>query len=156
MFTGPDGIRSQREHYRAVTVGGFAFFLFFTTTAAVVVGADVAAVVPSTWGTSSSGSGGTGRPPPSSGFSNATPWVPMRTQLKSTANTGSFSVCASMLRHTCTLRPTKYTLLNFRHTRLRVQAGGNIGTQIGRGFLPTIIIIMFNKVFNVIVSVLVT
>lgn len=84
----------------------------------------------------SCGAIGGGRPPPSSGLSNATPAVPSRTQLKSAANTGFFSVCASKLRHTCTFRPTKYTLLNLRHTRLWVQAGGNIGTHTGRGFLP--------------------
>lgn len=83
----------------------------------------------------SSGIGGTS-PPPSSGLSSATPCVPIRMQLKSTANTGFFSVWASKPKHMWTFRPTKYTSLNFKHTRLRVQAGGKIGTQIGLGFLP--------------------
>lgn len=101
------------------------------------VAAAVAVEAPAAGDVSESCGGiGGGKPPPSSGLSNATPAVPSRTQLKSAANTGFFSVCASKLRHTCTFRPTKYTLLNLRHTRLWVQAGGNIGTHTGRGFRP--------------------
>lgn len=124
--------------------------LFFFTTVEPVVGftAATAAVVPPTWTSAGSWGAGGSRPPPSSGFSNATPKVPIRTQLKSTANTGFFSVCASMLKHKWTLRPTKYTLLNFKQTRLRVQAGGKIGTHMGRGFLPICTTIMVNDQYN--------
>lgn len=100
---------------------------------AVTVTVPEAAWGSSTW---SWGTDGGGRPPPSSGFRSATPAVPMRTQLKLKASTGLFSVWASMLMHMCTFRPTKYTSLNLRQTRLRVQAGGNIGTHIGLGFRP--------------------
>lgn len=88
--------------YRGVECAGiiriFKLFVFLIDQVTIESTPVTGAVVVSIESAGSSGIGGT-RPPPSSGLSNATPWVPMRTQLKSTANTGFFSVCASMLKH---------------------------------------------------------